>query len=1072
MPPTFCLKHRVQLSFACFMLGLLFIQCRPKDSNQKVVSLSATDPESAVLTELDSLFESRDFLEAIEVSRSFLANNKATGLNSGLIMIKLYQALNYEEKEDSSNRVFTQIISFAENELSKGSGNALKGKAYLSKAKILQDLDLYDSSTVYLNKVREYLPKSYADEYAYSYILSTKVAYYNYENEEAKSYLEEADKLKVEATLSDRNLTLIDNWYCLILEWDGELEKAIKHSENILTRFSKKNILSDTEEKNLLDTYQNLGTIYTSKGDIVKGINYYTRALTYETNKLEPDSLYIASLLNNVGFGLMSQYDFPEAISYLNRSNRILSVVDENTRRTKIETYLHLSFCYQEFGKNDSALYFSHLALELQKNSLIDLDYTYLNIATAHYANQNYQKAIDTINLSIAKAIEAFGTQHKLTARSYFLLGKILEAQGRFKEALEVYQEVLISSSRNFSDKRFTHNPEISLVFNQKDILKYFEKKIKVLIHLSEQESSTASYLETSWETNLTALQIIDHLRKNYSDDLSKFQLLSNANPIYEMGLQTAALLDEGRQDQILLEQAFKISEQGKSMILQDNMRSAFALQSPEIPEVLKRKEDSLRINIAFYEQRINTFKNKAELKSYDSTQYKNAQRIFLNSEEAYANLLKSIEKKFPDYLARKRGPEATSPNEIFDYLDSTQLTLIEYFWGEKAIYAFRLHEGRISMLEIPKDKQLADEIESWRNSVSDATEVFNQGNSPKSLTKFQQSAHQIYQRILAPLLDSIPAGQHLVIIPDGPLNLFPFEALLYSNKEESNGYTDLDYLIHHHQIQYALSADILLQGYTHKQSSFNFLGYAPKYEEARRLDYNEQEVEEIASLVSGQAITGTSANKSNFIQHANKARFLHLAQHAINEKDPLKSHLLFSETTDEERHRKAETSLLNQEDPRKLHAYEIYNQKFDCELAVLNACETGEGLMVQGEGMLSLSRAFRYAGAGSVIMNKWRVNDEASFHVLTEFYTQLKAGNNTAAALRKAKINYLQSSNKNHPYFWASAALIGNSISPEFKAKDISSSPGPDYWLFLGFWAIGILFLLGMAIKLSSRIV
>ncbi|MEL6251978.1 MAG: CHAT domain-containing protein [Bacteroidota bacterium] len=434
-----------------------------------------------------------------------------------------------------------------------------------------------------------------------------------------------------------------------------------------------------------------------------------------------------------------------------------------------------------------------------------------------------------------------------------------------------------------------------------------------------------------------------------------------------------------------------------------------------------------------------------ADLNAYDSMQYQSAQRNYLQSEEEYANLMRFMEENYDEYKRRKNATEEESLSDIFSYLDSANLSMLEYFWGEKAIYAFRLYEGKIRMYEIEKDSSLLRDIESFRNQVSDASEVYNRGNSPEAFSKYKQTGFRIYQRLLEPLLKEVEAGQDLVIIPDGQLNVFPFEALPYQADSLSQSFRDLNYLIQKHQIHYALSANLLLKNIVHDKNNYGFLGYAPSYEGARKLDFNMQEVNQIADLVNGEARVGSSASKKGFLGEADKWQFLHMAQHAIKAEDPMMSHLLFSK--DE----KKKDTLSSGVDPQKLFAYEIYNQRIDCELAVLNACETGEGKMAQGEGMLSLSRAFRHAGAESVIMNKWAVNDESSYRILSEFYKYLKAGESTASALRNAKLYYLNNSNKAHPYFWAGSALIGGSSPltfPEEKFFDLKSQE--DLYMFI----------------------
>ncbi|MCK9292025.1 MAG: CHAT domain-containing protein, partial [Bacteroidales bacterium] len=97
--------------------------------------------------------------------------------------------------------------------------------------------------------------------------------------------------------------------------------------------------------------------------------------------------------------------------------------------------------------------------------------------------------------------------------------------------------------------------------------------------------------------------------------------------------------------------------------------------------------------------------------------------------------------------------------------------------------------------------------------------------------------------------------------------------------------------------------------------------------------------------------------------------------------------------------------------------------------MAVLSACQTGVGKLREGEGVISLTRGFLYAGVPSIVMANWEVNDNAGAELMESFYTYLKKGYTRDKALQQAKIDYLESASmlKSHPFFWASYMLIGD---------------------------------------------
>jgi CHAT domain-containing protein len=105
----------------------------------------------------------------------------------------------------------------------------------------------------------------------------------------------------------------------------------------------------------------------------------------------------------------------------------------------------------------------------------------------------------------------------------------------------------------------------------------------------------------------------------------------------------------------------------------------------------------------------------------------------------------------------------------------------------------------------------------------------------------------------------------------------------------------------------------------------------------------------------------------------------------------------------------------------------EVFNLKLRADLVVLSACQTGLGQLIRGEGIEGLSRAFFYAGASSVLLSLWAVNDQASYQLLERFYVHLRSANPVMESLRRAKIEMIDSGVLTHPYYWAGFVATGN---------------------------------------------
>jgi CHAT domain-containing protein len=95
-------------------------------------------------------------------------------------------------------------------------------------------------------------------------------------------------------------------------------------------------------------------------------------------------------------------------------------------------------------------------------------------------------------------------------------------------------------------------------------------------------------------------------------------------------------------------------------------------------------------------------------------------------------------------------------------------------------------------------------------------------------------------------------------------------------------------------------------------------------------------------------------------------------------------------------------------------------------ELVILSACDTGTGEVKIGEGVMSLRRAFRIAGAQTVLASHWKVSDPATCQLMKEFMGRWRSGEPRAKAWREAQLSLLHSKEFANPYFWAAFTLTG----------------------------------------------
>ena len=218
------------------------------------------------------------------------------------------------------------------------------------------------------------------------------------------------------------------------------------------------------------------------------------------------------------------------------------------------------------------------------------------------------------------------------------------------------------------------------------------------------------------------------------------------------------------------------------------------------------------------------------------------------------------------------------------------------------------------------------------------------------------------------------------------------------------------------------------------------------------RLHGTRDEVRGVASMMPRcEVLLGVGASEQRlveFIESGALRRFdvIHLATHAlIDNESPEKSALVLSQVD-------LPDALQAAVEGARIYdglvtAKEIAREwDLNADLVTLSACETGLGREAAGEGYIGLSHAFFQAGARSVLVSLWKVEDRATSLLMRRFYENwlgkyedernglFRERMTKARALREAK-QWLQTYSDargarpfEHPYFWSAFILIGDS--------------------------------------------
>jgi CHAT domain-containing protein len=256
--------------------------------------------------------------------------------------------------------------------------------------------------------------------------------------------------------------------------------------------------------------------------------------------------------------------------------------------------------------------------------------------------------------------------------------------------------------------------------------------------------------------------------------------------------------------------------------------------------------------------------------------------------------------------------------------------------------------------------------------------------------------------------------GKRLIIVPDGPLHHVPFEALVHKGR----------FLIEDHEISVVPSSTtlLLMRSQASSRAGITFLGVGdpvPGGGDDLVLPYSRIELEKIAGLFEEPArtlLTGRSATRTALKSlDLTRYRFVHFATHGLLKEGERRTGMWLGATTKD-----GSDSVLTLDD--------VLSMRMDANLVVLSACRSGLGELIDGEGLISLTRAFLYAGSRSVVVALWDVNDASTVDFMKVFYGGLRSGDAPAAALRKAKLSFIRSDRapRREPYRWAPFILVG----------------------------------------------
>jgi len=510
-------------------------------------------------------------------------------------------------------------------------------------------------------------------------------------------------------------------------------------------------------------------------------------------------------------------------------------------------------------------------------------------------------------------------------------------------------------------------------------------------------------------------------------------QVLESGTAAVENALATAVALQKATGEARWADTAFAFVEQSRAMVLYAAMKSAEARQFGNVDSALLAQEYDLRVEIAWREKQQHEAEERADQPAADR-----AAALAADARRGYNDLKKRLEISYPDYYRLQYDRSLMSAEELRRQMLDDSTSLLEYFVGDSAVYIFVLNRDGLTVHAEPKNFPLEKWVQQMRHGLADyhVTKSSSQTKYIKDAQSYTEASFQIYQKTVAPVARLL--RRNVVLVPDRMMGLVPFDALLTARPEKATRFGTHTYLGQKHRLSLSFSANLLheMRAKKHKTPAREtLLAMAPffrgdtllpfsaldtlfstKRNVLSSLPHSGPEAVDAARQFSGRVLLGTAATKGLFQQLAALYRIIHLSTHGkANEAEGDYAYLAFSLPHD--------TLLFD-----KFYVREIYNLILSADLVTLSACETGIGEQQGSEGIISLARAFAYAGAKSILTTLWPVDDLNTRRLMQFFYQNLGQGMKKDEALWKAKQQFVAAYPAYaHPYFWSGFFLIGD---------------------------------------------
>ena len=764
----------------------------------------------------------------------------------------------------------------------------------------------------------------------------------------------------------------------------------------------------------------NLGNNFHLLGDYRKAIEYHEKSLKIAieiSNRVGE-----AASNGNLGQAYNSLGKYQKAIGYLEKSLEIS--IEIGDRRAEQNVHGNLGCAYQSLSDYRKAIQYVKNKLKITREigDRGGEGLAYANLGHSYNSLGNHQKAIDYLEKSLKIAIEI--GDRRVEEGAYANLGGAYQYLGDFQKTIEYYEKSL-KITKEVGDRDGEGKAYGSLGNAYKSLgdyrkaIEFLEKSLKIAIEIGDRGEEGRSYGSLG-----NAYQLQGDYRK--------------AIKYYEKDLHIATEIGdrdgEGTSYKNIGSAYFSL-EQFENAV--DNFVSAVnvfnflrSLLKSKDNWKIKYRERYDKVYTALWWSLLRIGKVDKALFAAEQGRAQTLSDNLLIQFKLTASL--SAATLDTEGIISRLSTEIITPT-IFIGIEG--LTI--YIWflrrGNKIVFRQGRLEGdrteedpihalvQSTLVKMGTEDPVRCEDRTFHeldNASSFSILVRGEGVGKPPLQPVDNPFKPFYDAIIDPIVDMLgPQDDELVIVPDGALCFTPWAAVMESIR--------IRIVPSLTSYQLILSAP---EGH-HKRKGALLVGN-PCLRQLKKpepaLPCAQEEVKMIASILNTRALVGRQATKAEVMKRMSSVGLIHIAAHGNKHTGEI---ALCPNP--------GWTSNFPHKKDYILRMSDVQEANLRARLVVLSCCHSGRGRILKGEGVVGIARAFLAAGARSVLVSLWAIDDEATMVFMKSFYQHLKEGKTASAAVQESMKFLRESKDYSGMRYWAPFQLIGDDVKIEFEAED-----------------------------------